>query len=154
MSDVIRHHQSVTLTAGASTSTSPSSSPGPPVVVATPPAVEQRVIAGRPAAAAAAVGDNIDVRLRIIVVLVVPAIPPPSPQSRVSTAPPSRDDLPPLLVLRDVEENAVGSSPCPHQTEIGHQIHRDSVDDRIDGGHVSVAIGYTLNCKGHRELAV
>jgi hypothetical protein len=28
-----------------------------------------------------------------------------------------------LLVLRNVEEHAVGSGPCPHQTEIGHQIH-------------------------------
>ncbi len=71
-----RPHQSVTLTAGASTS--PSSSPVPPVAVATPPAVEQRAIAVVVvAAAAAAVGDDTDVRLRVIVVLVVPAIPPP-----------------------------------------------------------------------------
>jgi hypothetical protein len=81
MADVIGHHQSVTLTAGASTS--PSSSPGPPVVVTTPPAVEQRAIA----VVADAVGDDADVRLRVIVVLVVPANPPPSLQSRASTAP-------------------------------------------------------------------
>jgi hypothetical protein len=69
-----RHQQSFTLTASASTS--PSSSPGPPVVVSTPPAVGQRAIAVV-AAAAAAVEDDADVRLRVIVVLVVPAIPPP-----------------------------------------------------------------------------
>ena len=80
-----RRQQSVTLTAGASTS--PSSSPDPPVVVATPPVVGQRAIAV--VAASAAVGDDADVRLRVIVVivLVVPAISPPSPQSRASTAP-------------------------------------------------------------------
>jgi hypothetical protein len=39
--------------------------------------------------------------LRVIVVLVVPAIPPPSPQSRASTAPITQRS-PPLLVLRDV----------------------------------------------------
>ena len=92
MADVIRHHQSVTLTAGASTS--PLSSPGPPVVVATPPAMEQRAIAVV-AAAAAAVGDDAGVRLRVILVLVVPAIPPPSPQSRASTAPIARRFPPP-----------------------------------------------------------
>jgi hypothetical protein len=50
--------------------------PTPPVVVATPPAVEQRAIAVV-AAAAAAVGDDAGVRLRVILVLVSPAIPPP-----------------------------------------------------------------------------
>jgi hypothetical protein len=75
IADVIRHHQSVTLTAGASMS--PLSLPGPPVIVATPPAVEQRAIAVV-AAAAAAVGDDAGVRLRVILFR-------PSPQSRALT---------------------------------------------------------------------
>ena len=113
-----RHHQSVTLTAG--TSTSPSSLPGPPVVVATPPAVEQRAIAVIAAAAAAAVGDNADVRLRLIVVLVVPAIPPPAPQSRTSTAPIARRSPPrgsssldwPLAMRRLARLAAIPRSPA------------------------------------------
>ena len=66
--------------------------PTPPVIVATPPAVEQRAIAVvvAAAAAAAAVGDDAGVRLRVILVLVGPAIPLPSPQSRASTAPIAR----------------------------------------------------------------
>lgn len=102
MADVIRHHQSVTLTAG--TSTSPSSSPGPPIVVAMLPAVEQRAIAVIAAAAAvavgatAAIGAAANVRLRIILALVVPAIPPPH-RSREHPLPPLRDDLPSLLTM-------------------------------------------------------
>jgi hypothetical protein len=60
-----------------------------------PPAVEQRVIAVVVAAAAAAYGDDANVCLRVILVLVVPAIPLPSPQSRASTAPIARRSLPP-----------------------------------------------------------
>jgi hypothetical protein len=51
--------------------------------------VEQRAIAVA-AAAAAAVGDDAGVRLHVILVLVGPAIPPPSPQSRALTAPIAR----------------------------------------------------------------
>jgi hypothetical protein len=54
--------------------------------------VEQRAIAV--VAAATAVGDDAGVRLRVILVLVVPAIPPPH-RSRERRLHPSRDDLPP-----------------------------------------------------------
>ena len=59
------------------------------------PAVEQRAIAVV-VAAAAAFGDDAGVRLRVILVLVGPAIPPPH-RSRERRLHPSRDDLPPLL---------------------------------------------------------
>ena len=65
-----------------------------------PPVVEQRAIAVIAAAAAVAVGAAIavgaatNVHLRIILALVVPAIPPPH-RSREHPLPPSRNDLPP-----------------------------------------------------------
>ena len=88
------HQQSLTLTAGALRS--PSLSEVPPVVVATLPAVGQCAIA-IVAATAIAVGDDADVRLHVIViiVLVLPVIPPPSPQSRASTAPIAQRSPPP-----------------------------------------------------------
>jgi hypothetical protein len=59
-----------------------------------------------------------------------------------------------VLVMRDVKEHAVGRGPSPHHTKEGGQTHRDGVDDSIDDGHVSVAIGHALDRKGHRELKV